>query len=91
MYLLNENILDKQEASTEEIPSETAASLTLLETGTPALISEPPSEPPVSSYKPPTGTQAFVGKLSSDSHSRPGRSFKTSGRVHDRRNICYCN
>ncbi|CAB3989780.1 zinc finger 862-like [Paramuricea clavata] len=68
----NNDILDNQEASTEEIPSETPASLTLIETETPALIGEPSSDTPVSSYKPPAEmAQAFEGKLSSHSQSRP--------------------
>ena len=44
MYPLDDNSFDKPETSTEEIPSETEASFTLLQTETPSLISEPPSE-----------------------------------------------
>lgn len=71
-FLLDGNILD---ASTEEIPSETPASLTLLETS--ALTGEQSSETSVSSYKPLTEIQTFVGKPSSDCHSKPGGFSET--------------
>ena len=62
MYPLDDNIFDKPETSTEEILSKTQASFTLLQTETPSLISESPSETPVSSYKSSTEKQAVVAK-----------------------------
>ena len=77
MYPLDDNIFDKPETSTEEILSKTQASFTLLQTETPSLISESPSETPVSSYKSSTEKQAVVAKHFSVSHSRPGGFSET--------------